>query len=851
MLPEDDDEVEVADALNEDHVAVAADVTDNEIIEVIVDQSSMESDDEAGDSDDDDFSLETAEKKICEPPKNLDYKLYEKEIEQIEETMVTLFGKEQPFKDVLNVPLRDLAMEIAVVEEVRSKIILSAEQTNKTMMAVGIMKAAHVMRKPTAMFVMDLKRSIESLCHTKVDAALRPFGIEAINPSGKAGFRALSRNAAKMEKFRNGQLVLIMQPLQNNISLFFENIVLKHDIHDMVTILDEADAMWSSAVDIQNGWVRAQVTARERQMYRLLAGPFSSDNMSLFQSNRVRCLFSVSATHMATLEWHSQWRAPYKSYVVDLDMLKERGFSVYDSLDLLKDSTGTNIFLDPGMQTKRQDYNIRSRPVRRIMEVFYEDMKDVYRADTKTGKKGLLMMVAMSPRINANGMNAHVISEHLLQSLRDMRDQDAAGAGSSTGPAGQGKEPVAIVICNDGPWLVQLKPDGEGVCKTKLRKKVRCSKTRRWTIRRMTSEEAIAFVDKEFKLDTPLLLVGFGCMKRGLSLRSHRRAITHLMVGPTRGMAAANVQQMTMRCGGSTTTTREDNGFSGVTVLMIEEDYQLVKNLYKFTSDALRSSATGRLEDVDAWKTKSYARHFACVLQAPRPQCTGRMGQQVGLSLVNASLLPIEEAGRTGQQVGHSLVNASILPIEEEELEADEEDMDGKEDGVEMQEDTVDGATEGTRPTRTMMLQRLEALVREQVTTDAHWATRLEDVVENLSASELQPTLDGAFPKLQQTCGAFGFSQEFYLLGVALAELRWATGKRDKEAYDAAFQEDMSSAEKAAMVIRYYIVLRQKSIIIDRLMEQGLLVPNKRGPRSLTAHGWVHVHGLVQKTVSA
>ena len=137
--------------------------------------SDDESDDEAEDAD---------------PPVSIDVTAYQSEIERIADSEVDIYGQRMPFKHILNVPLIDIARCIAEVSSVRSNVVLSAEQTNKTMTSVGIMKVGHVMKRPTVMFVMDLKRSVEALCANKVDLALQQFGIE-VSGQLEQGFELL------------------------------------------------------------------------------------------------------------------------------------------------------------------------------------------------------------------------------------------------------------------------------------------------------------------------------------------------------------------------------------------------------------------------------------------------------------------------------------------------------------------------------------------------------------------------------------------------------------------------------------------------------------------------------------
>ena len=182
----------------------------------------------------------------------------------------------------------------------RSNAYLSVEQTNKTMTAVGICKIAHLMRKANAMVVADLKASISALCDTKMDVALSQFGINAINPSGRAAFDLLSNDADKMLAIREGRLTLVVQAIDNNLMLF-GNLIRTHNLSDIVLTMDESDAMWSSPISESGSWTESDLTSREKQLYEIMAGK-SADGVGLplFGNNVIRCLFQISASHVTT-----------------------------------------------------------------------------------------------------------------------------------------------------------------------------------------------------------------------------------------------------------------------------------------------------------------------------------------------------------------------------------------------------------------------------------------------------------------------------------------------------------------------------------------------------------------------
>ena len=564
-------------------------------------------------------------------PVSIDFGKYAGGIEALKKTPFTYFSQTKEFHHFCNGPLEDIGRSIANIDAAQSNAYLSSEQTNKGMVAAATIKIAHLMTRPSVMLVADLKANIAHLCQTKIDIALQQFGINAINPSGRAGFSKLSNNADQMVAFREGRLTLVVQAIDNNLMLL-NDLIRTHNIGDIVVVLDESDAMWSSPVSKHKPWTASDLTSREKHLYNFLAGKDAGGvGLPLFGNNRIRCLFQVSASHVATLEWHSMWRCPYRAHVVELDLLKSRHYAVYDCLSTLKSPRGFDMYLVKETQNSKMNklnkvnnsYNMESDEVNRMIDVFSDDAHDPL-------KTGLLMMVGMSPLIQAKtGMNAFQISESILNKMCDRAE---ATPGPST-RATSCVSSIGIIVCEKGPILVVIDEVSRKVAFTQITRTIKNAQGRDVSVRVTTAEDAIKHVNRTYGLATPLFIVGYQLLRRCLSLRSDDRVITHLMVGPSAGMSAANVQQMSMRCGGWTVGVRESNGFEDVTVLMTRDDYELVQNLYKFTCYALNVSATGRLEDVDAWKTQEYGAHFMNVLQTSRPHATGRMGKEIGVSL--------------------------------------------------------------------------------------------------------------------------------------------------------------------------------------------------------------------------
>jgi hypothetical protein len=592
------------------------------------------------------------------------YSLVGELIEQVADMNINIFGDDVRFKDVLNIPMRNLATEIASMQP-RSNVILSAEQTNKTMTEVAIVKAASMMGKPSIILVKDIKRNVTNLCETKVDTILNQMGVKAVNLASRKEFLKFTRSAKSVKSFREGTTTLVIQTLYQNLKDLNDKIIFPHNIDDMVVVLDESDAIWSSKVSPeQRDWNRTTMTSREFEMYRFLVGVDEDGrgHKTLCGNNRIRNLFSVSATHMATLEWHSMWGTPYNAHVVDLDGLKERGYATYDCLSTLKDGCGFDIYLDPSDQTARGDYNMHSSAVKRMIGAFHAD-------SMHPTKKGQLLMIAMSPRINAGGMNAHRIIDHVLVELAKLRE---TGPGPSSVAAAKPRpNPLGLVFSHGGPHLVELKLNEDGKAYTISRRLKVKSRNSQGRERLAELEDPIDWIDKKFGIETPLVITGYNYLTRGRSYRSKNRVITDIMVGPTRGMAAANVQQMTMRCGGHTVAVRAANGFDRIRALMIEEDLMIVRHLYEFTVAALRVSATGRVEDVNNWKTKTYASVFTDVLKTRRPHCPGQLGKELKLTMAEMRVAPEVNSDSEANADTDAEADFAEAEQDEDQMEAD------------------------------------------------------------------------------------------------------------------------------------------------------------------------------------
>lgn len=88
---------------------------------------------------------------------------------------------------------------------------------------------------------------------------------------------------------------------------------------DVVLILDESDNMWVR---------RESPNAREELMYAILSDPHNNkaDEIRLLERSRVRSFVQISATHLATVVWHTVLKLPFKAMIADDNELHQAGY---------------------------------------------------------------------------------------------------------------------------------------------------------------------------------------------------------------------------------------------------------------------------------------------------------------------------------------------------------------------------------------------------------------------------------------------------------------------------------------------------------------------------------------------
>lgn len=346
----------------------------------------------------------------------------------------------------------------------------------------------------------------------------------------------------------------------------------------VVLVLDEADAMWSSSFP---------GTQREQNMYQILGADFEQDDTmshAILKRSQIRSFVQISATHISTVLWHYCFSIPFRKLIADEDRLRSNGFVLYQDLENYSPHlTGT---------TEANSYGLKSEVGKKFIKSFaemkeprnpwtgeershwgnlalsqrYQDSSGkiqtrYFPSDSPSphAKYCRMMLLCLTPKIAAaRGLNTYEIAEQVLQEIPDALILIREAQGSFF-LSRETREPYKIV-------------DSKGK-KEKL-------------------GPSIEYIDKEYGMIRPLVVLGYGCLKRCISVRSPHRVITHAMFNVSKSSIAGNVQQMFMRVAGMTKVARKLNGFGEkVKVLCTEEDYKLVQELYKFTQRVLECSS--------------------------------------------------------------------------------------------------------------------------------------------------------------------------------------------------------------------------------------------------------------------
>ncbi|KAK9835297.1 hypothetical protein WJX84_011834 [Apatococcus fuscideae] len=239
------------------------------------------------------------------------------------------------------------------IEQPGSWIVSSPEQSGKTVGEAALALTSMRMGHPSILVVKDVKGNARKVSDD-LAALLSPsdFGMTVIYASGMKIWDTI-RNACCRSNFRSGKLLVVISAHKADLE-HLNDFLEDFNMTGLTVIADESDNIWSTEV-IPGVSFRANCCQREKQMYRLLSSatdPAGRLN-PLASGSRVRSLIQVSATHIATIVWHCQWRLPFRYVCADKSRLIERGYALEHDIKLVAT-------LDPDEIKASNDYGLRS-----------------------------------------------------------------------------------------------------------------------------------------------------------------------------------------------------------------------------------------------------------------------------------------------------------------------------------------------------------------------------------------------------------------------------------------------------------------------------------------------------------
>eukprot|EP00798_Chlamydomonas_sp_ICE-L_P000980 gene979-biopygen2327 len=486
-------------------------------------------------------------------------------IEIINNQVVNDYNNTVRIGDMTNISVEEIYETVVDTDKPRSCIAIGPEQCQKSAYIAIRVIVASLIRRPSVVFIKDVKTNVETTCNQKIGNILEPFGIKVMFVNDTKTLVKMSPE--EIGEFKIGKIAIIAQTnhiMVQNVNEF----VRKNKVFDIVMTLDEADAVFSSSIDTDNiGGNNTDTSRREQEFIKFADVKKVDDKWVPFMNGRIRCATFVSATHMSTINLFSQMGFEFTLHKMNIEAVKKKGYAVTDVVVPFKKDTGLPVWL-PGPANKNNQYHLNSDETDMFMKEFVKDC-------STPGRTGGLLEAVMSPYIISKcSTNANDVVKHLLCRYAEHSKNEGI------------KHPsdyvIGMVFSGDGVKLYEMY----------LKNKIITELPSGYEFRKPTVSEVIESIDNMYGLVTPIIVAGYKCVSRCASIRSDDRVLTHMIVTPTKGTNVDDVHQMIMRCGGNTTKERNKNGFGNeVKVLLQESDYNIIVILFDLVVKCLESGA--------------------------------------------------------------------------------------------------------------------------------------------------------------------------------------------------------------------------------------------------------------------
>ncbi|DBA67760.1 TPA: hypothetical protein ACH3X2_000073 [Trebouxia sp. C0005] len=560
-------------------------------------------------------------------------------IQQLQEDLeqpVNYHGRQQ-FNDALNLEVFGDNGLARCIECPGSWIVQSSEQSGKTTGKAALALVSMRMGQPLVIMIKDVKSNAEKVAQD-IRILLEPFDMDVFYCSGKRSWEAVHSLATA--RFKIGQTVLIMSVHANELKCL-NDFLADNQIAGITVVADESDNLWSSEITDPTADDHNLCSKREIQLYKLLGSATTGSPVPLSPGSRVRSFVQVSATHIATLIWHCQWKLPCSFVSVDKAKLLSKDYALEQDVQLV----GT---LQPEELSKGHDYAIHSDEVVKELRHFNEDPRC-----------GRLMMVCLTPyvrcadKMTSFSMAETILREHVPDAVCLVVHGNGVNALYSGGP---GPSSSSAPDYSTAPGEVIMRESGSIAGGDKRKQRTRPGPDRRGNSKARQASEGIEQFDTRYGSARPIIVVGYNMIGRCASIRSRKRVITHIIGGYQNGRSKGDLEQMLLRGNGQTRSVRARNGYTSIRAVVLADDYNTIQNLYDFTQEALKLSGTGRVQDLGNWNMGNYAERYLPLIQNKRLWCRKSLGVpdmhrvRVGNKLVMAQALP--SAARMPQRQG-------------------------------------------------------------------------------------------------------------------------------------------------------------------------------------------------------
>lgn len=559
----------------------------------------------------------------------------------------------------------------------------SIEQSQKTFLLVALAALASMKKRPCVL-VVGLSKPATNELETKMRVTLQSLGIvSSFLANEESAWSRFTSDITKVNEFREGRRLIISPGYATGRMSFIEEV----DANDVLVLMDESDVVFAS-----DNWTRE---SKDGVLARVIGRPQDADS-------RVTGIALVSATHLGDMHlWNKVIPDVPKTFIeVDLDLLKERGFTTHHEMDLIDT-------VDIKCANKTSQYGLDTPGFRYLTNDFV----------TCPGTKKL-MLIASCPRVNAGDSTLFTQADFVLR-----------------------LDPEALVVVHYSgrSFFVRRDSQGVNVCQEMVFRGTNTGRPKKVK----TIGDALELLQARYARhdDRRFVVVGYNALQRSSSTRTSDMVPTHMFALMGKGRHTADVRQTMMRPAGRSTQVRTNNGHGHVKVVTPEEDWEMVTVIYelqvaiaeKMTNDSSFDFETFEGYGIDAASVVNTSRLHA----RPKVKLDGswrvdatedewREAQRVRVETRRAREQRKEDTMRRSEVMGSSSASVELPAAEAEAPEAAADDNAFVEDGAADEYEGIgaaagDNAPPYTATTRTIVEhqqgQQIDILIRAMAAT--------------------------------------------------------------------------------------------------------------------------------------